>query len=392
MRSLLRSRCIMPCPCLQPQTEDEIEARSRTKLIDRELKEDHGRLKREVKLLLLGAGASGKSTFVRQMRIIHGNGFGDEERGAMRTIIYDNVISAAQSLVSAMTQLELAYESEERRNAADRVSNIVKEGVTEPVQFAGIIGWIMELWADAGVKACYERRNEYELLDSCEYYMSNLKRLAEADYQPTEHDIVRCRSPTLSILEYPFELSGIVYRIVDVGGQRPERRKWMFCFEGVTSVIFLAALSEYTRLAEEEEGNEDQELNALVESQILLALIMRSKYLTRSSFILFLNKSDIFEERIRRYNLCDYIPSYMGPARNADAAYDFIEQSFLDCVPEERTKLKQKRKEDNERVVKDEPLIYCHRTTATNTDNIRRIFNAVKDTILETFLKDFNIV
>jgi G-protein alpha subunit len=34
-------------------------------------------------------------------------------------------------------------------------------------------------------------------------------------------------------------------RMVDVGGQRSERRKWIHCFENVTSIIFLAVLSEY---------------------------------------------------------------------------------------------------------------------------------------------------
>ncbi len=33
--------------------------------------------------------------------------------------------------------------------------------------------------------------------------------------------------------------------MVDVGGQRSERRKWIHCFENVTSVMFLVALSEY---------------------------------------------------------------------------------------------------------------------------------------------------
>ena len=38
------------------------------------------------------------------------------------------------------------------------------------------------------------------------------------------------------------------YRMVDVGGQRSERRKWIHCFENVTSIIFLVALSEYDQI------------------------------------------------------------------------------------------------------------------------------------------------
>ena len=36
--------------------------------------------------------------------------------------------------------------------------------------------------------------------------------------------------------------------MVDVGGQRSERRKWIHCFEGVTSVLFLVAISEYDQV------------------------------------------------------------------------------------------------------------------------------------------------
>lgn len=44
-----------------------------------------------------------------------------------------------------------------------------------------------------------------------------------------------------------------VSRMVDVGGQRSERRKWIHCFENVTSIIFLAAISEYDQVLYESE-------------------------------------------------------------------------------------------------------------------------------------------
>lgn len=43
-------------------------------------------------------------------------------------------------------------------------------------------------------------------------------------------------------------------RIVDVGGQKSERRKWIHCFENVTSLIFLASLSEYDQVLEERDS------------------------------------------------------------------------------------------------------------------------------------------
>lgn len=49
-------------------------------------------------------------------------------------------------------------------------------------------------------------------------------------------------------------LSMTQYRMVDVGGQRSERRKWIHCFENVTSIIFLVALSEYDQILFESEN------------------------------------------------------------------------------------------------------------------------------------------
>ena len=41
--------------------------------------------------------------------------------------------------------------------------------------------------------------------------------------------------------------------MLDVGGQRSERKKWIHCFEGVTSIIFCVAMSEYDLVLSEDE-------------------------------------------------------------------------------------------------------------------------------------------
>lgn len=40
----------------------------------------------------------------------------------------------------------------------------------------------------------------------------------------------------------------LVNRMLDVGGQKSERREWIHCFESVTSIIFLMALSEHDQV------------------------------------------------------------------------------------------------------------------------------------------------
>ena len=55
-------------------------------------------------------------------------------------------------------------------------------------------------------------------------------------------------------------MHGLSVHLVDVGGQRSERKKWLHCFASVDAVVFVAALSEYDQsLAEDPKVNRVQE-------------------------------------------------------------------------------------------------------------------------------------
>jgi hypothetical protein len=124
---------------------------------------------------------------------------------------------------------------------------------------------------------------------------------------PTEQDVLRVRVPTTGIIEYPFMLENITFRMVDVGGQRSERRKWIHCFENVTSIMFLAALSEYDQVLVESDNE-----NRMEESKALFRTIITYPWFQNSSVILFLNKKDLLEEKIMHSHLVDYFPEYDG--------------------------------------------------------------------------------
>lgn len=64
---------------------------------------------RELKLLLLGCGESGKSTFIKQMRIIHGSGYSDEDKKGFCKLIYQNVFMSIQSIIKGLEQLGIEY-------------------------------------------------------------------------------------------------------------------------------------------------------------------------------------------------------------------------------------------------------------------------------------------
>ncbi|CAK1546106.1 unnamed protein product [Leptosia nina] len=335
--------------------------------IERQLRKDKRDARRELKLLLLGTGESGKSTFIKQMRIIHGSGYSDEDKRGFIKLVYQNIFMAMQSMIRAMDLLKIQYGNPSNGEQAELIAAIDFESVTtfESPYVEAIKG----LWADSGIQECYDRRREYQLTDSAKYYLQEIDRVAAPNYLPTEQDILRVRVPTTGIIEYPFDLEEIRFRMVDVGGQRSERRKWIHCFENVTSIIFLVALSEYDQILFESENE-----NRMEESKALFKTIITYPWFQHSSVILFLNKKDLLEEKIMYSHLVDYFPEFDGLQRDASAAREFILRMFVDLNPDA------------------EKIIYSHFTCATDTENIRFVFAAVKDTILQSNLKEYNLV
>jgi len=76
-------------------------------------------------------------------------------------------------------------------------------------------------------------------------YFDCLDRIFAPDYIPDDQDILRSRLKTTGITEAEFNLGSLTYRMFDVGGQRSERKKWIHCFENVTALLFLVAISGY---------------------------------------------------------------------------------------------------------------------------------------------------
>ncbi|XP_074052803.1 guanine nucleotide-binding protein subunit alpha-14 [Macrotis lagotis] len=352
------------CCCL---SAEEKESQRISAEIERQLRRDKKDARRELKLLLLGTGESGKSTFIKQMRIIHGSGYSDEDRKGFTKLVYQNIFTAMQAMIRAMDTLHIQYISEQNKENAQMIKEVEVDKVSMLPRKQ--VEAIKKLWEDPGIQECYDRRREYQLSDSAKYYLSDIDRIAMPSFVPTQQDVLRVRVPTTGIIEYPFDLENIIFRMVDVGGQRSERRKWIHCFESVTSIIFLVALSEYDQVLAECDNE-----NRMEESKALFKTIITYPWFLNSSVILFLNKKDLLEEKIMYSHLISYFPEYTGPKQDVKAARDFILKLYQDQNPDK------------------EKVIYSHFTCATDTENIRFVFAAVKDTILQLNLREFNLV
>lgn len=138
-------------------------------------------------------------------------------------------------------------------------------------------------------------------------YFDSIDRIAQPTYSPTDQDVLRSRVKTTGITETTFNIGELTYRMFDVGGQRSERRKWINCFENVTAVVFLVAISEYDQLL-----LEDESVNRMHEALTLFDSICNSRWFIKTSIILFLNKIDRFKEKLPISPLNKYFPDFDG--------------------------------------------------------------------------------
>lgn len=203
-------------------------------------------------------------------------------------------------------------------------------------------------------------------MDSADYFFAEVQRISQPNYIPTDNDLIRCRVRTTGIVENRFTIDDNQFLMVDVGGQRNERKKWIHCFEGVTAVIYVAALSEYDMVL-----YEDGQTNRMDEALRLFKETTGMKWFQNTSFLVFLNKRDLFEEKLKRVPLSTWALDYKGDNSFASAV-DYIKKQF-----ESRSGPRK---------------LYIHITTATDETNVAAVFTAVKDIIIQTHLRESGLI
>jgi len=342
------------------------EARAVTKCIDKDCAEKAKKDEKSIKLLLLGAGESGKSTLFKQMNAIYGKGYSTDERLTYKSIIEQNTLSAIKILINALDDVPDIIQKECRmdsdvRTLAKEVDDLPLDTIIEK----DIAKKIEKIWNDPAIQTMYENRSHFQFPDSGKYFFDKIDEISDPEYIPTQQDILRSRVRTTGIVESTFEIEGRSFQMFDVGGQRNERKKWIHCFENVTCVIFVAAISEYDQVL-----YEDETMNRMEETLKLFNEICNARWFVETSLILFLNKRDLFEEKIKRVPLTKFFKDYKDDPHNFRKCSTFIKRKF-------ETLNRSPGKE-----------IYTHITCATDTDNITHVFKSVKDTLIKRSLRE----
>ncbi|KAJ3451055.1 guanine nucleotide-binding protein g(o) subunit alpha [Anaeramoeba flamelloides] len=353
--------------CLSSESSGDKAAKKQNKKIEKKLKKLQNQIDEEIKILLLGAGESGKSTLFKQMKLLQDGNFDDEDYEYFINIIRQNTVSQMKVLIMASEQMSIPIENNEQ---ASMVKLFQNDGDVWTEEFTQNLH---KLWLDSGVQQTYkERDTKFHLNDSAGYFFENIERIGQANFKPTKNDILHARVRTTGIDESEFSIGDFSFTMVDVGGQRNERRKWIHCFEDVTSVIFVASLCGYNQTL-----REDSSVNRMTESMNLFKEIWTSPWFSSSSIILFLNKKDMFEEKIKETDLSVCFKDYTG-GNDFKKAISFIKEKFEEAKQSEEVE-----EDEDEETVRE---LYSYETCAVNTKNVELIFKSVSDYILKTII------
>jgi len=304
----------------------------------------------------------------KQLKLLFLDGFPDDERRSYIDYIHQNIYQTMLTLIENSKKFGLSLDPTLQESIDKHFSAISNNNKINP-QLAQLI---TQLWQEPVIQEVYERRNEFQLMDSADYFFSNIDRIITANYLPTVQDIFRIRITTTGVTELVFNANGHNFRLVDVGGQRSERKKWIHCFEGITAVLFCVALSEY-----DQKLYEDTNINRMHESLKLFKEICTSKWFRDTAMMLFLNKIDLFKQKIlsNKY-ITTCFPEYSGP-NTVDDSLEFIQEKFTNV-------------EDpiTNRTIR----VYSHVTCAVSTENIQMVFESVRDFIVFQLLQTAAVV
>ncbi|XP_052304768.1 guanine nucleotide-binding protein alpha-1 subunit isoform X4 [Populus trichocarpa] len=336
----------------EADTEENAQAAEIERRIEQETKvEQHIQ-----KILLLGAGDSGKSTIFKQIKLLFQSGFDEAELKSYISVIHANVYQTIKVLHDGSKELaqnetdSLKYViSNENKDIGQKLSEIGGR-LDHPSLTKELAQEIETLWRDAAIqvassskihiqfpwnlyycyKETYARGNELQVPDCTPYFMENLQRLSDANYIPTKDDVLYARVRTTGVVEIQFRYDQTLF--------------------------------------------EDENKNRMIGTKELFEWVLKQPCFEKTSFMLFLNKFDIFEKKVLKVplNVCEWFKDYqpvLTGKLEIEHAYEFVKKKFEELYFQSTTP------DRVDRVFK------IYRTTALDQKLVKKTFKLVDETL-----------
>ncbi|KDQ51428.1 hypothetical protein JAAARDRAFT_41095 [Jaapia argillacea MUCL 33604] len=320
--------------------------------------EEIRRNRREVRVLLFGLSGSGKSTILNKLRLSESLKFSEDELDMYSLVIKKVLIRSAYALRVAMQKhaLRCSYPSNEK--SADRIGAYAAENIHEPSIPQVTMDDIRHFLADPSI-ASIRKLARVDYCDNADFFLDEAQRICEPGYRPSDEDILRARKPMSNeIQRLRIGVAQLSVHLLEIGHLTLDYKQWVRHLDGITSVVFCSALSDYD--------------THMVASLELFDMLINSPWFYRSSVVLLLTKTDIFKGKLPQVPMERFFPNYTG-ASDANKAAKYLLWRHLQCNRQQ---------------------LCCYPHLTSLTDNYLRplVFAAIKETILHNALRDSGII
>ncbi|KAI8895735.1 guanine nucleotide binding protein, alpha subunit [Globomyces pollinis-pini] len=272
---------------------------------------------KEPKILVLGTADSGKSTFLKQLKLIHGNGFTNEEYQMAKRLAINGILGAAEQLILHCDQdIQASYDILIRF-----ISN--EEGPFDYLA-PGFIRLISSLWNEPQIQQKYEEL-EYCFPSTITHFLDNIDRIASKDSVLTAEDLLLLRVVTNGVIEITFVIDDANVHFYDVSGLKNHRHQWVPYFDDVNSIIFIINIASY-----DQKMIEDSTTNQMEDALKLFDDICNHSLLSKSQMVVFFNKTDLFQKKVNKIPIKNTFQDYEGKPGSNSQGLEFFKKKFKD--------------------------------------------------------------
>jgi len=303
------------------------------------------------------------------MQIIHQGSFTVERAQGYRSVLLTNILIGLKDIGSKTKDLESGDLYKKSRWIQDLDESLVEWD-------DDLVDTTKRLWNDTGYQNTWKEIKDNVIIQM-EYLMENIDRFVQPDFVPSNEDILRARHRTTGESISTFEDAKHIWNLIDVGGQFSERQKWedFFNEHRPHAIIFFLAIDEYNV------PNTELKTDYL-KTKFELSLDVFRKNMCgggpvadhKLCRIVFLNKVDIFEEKIkddRKFAEFKEALGYDG-GRTVKECTDFILKKLV--------------------AINDQEELRVHVTNALDTEMMKKVTNDIKSSIITGTLKDLGMI